>query len=258
MNCMNTPKAKHAIVRPVADSYDQCVRTGNERIDVALAKKQHRDYCEALQSLGLKLIWVRGDNTLPDGCFVEDTAFILGEKAVICNIKVKSRAKEVVEVAKVLETLKNVCYIKPPATIDGGDVLNIGSRVFVGLSKRTNMHAVRQLREIVRKDGFDVTPVKVSKVLHLKSACTYLGGNYVIVAEGRFDIDVLKGYSKIVVPRGEERAADCLSVNGTVLTAKGHPKTVRLVESKGFAVKELDISEFRKGDGALTCLSILC
>jgi len=87
---MNTPTAKYAIVRPVADTYDQCVRTGNEKIDVALTKKQHRDYCDALQSLGLKLIWVKGDNALPDGCFVEDTAFILGEKAVICNIKVKS------------------------------------------------------------------------------------------------------------------------------------------------------------------------
>jgi len=163
----------------------------------------------------------------------------------------------VVEVAKVLETLKNVCHIKPPAVIDGGDVLNIGSKVFVGLSKRTNIQAVRQLEEIVRNDGFDVTPVKVSKVLHLKSACTYLGDNYVIVAEDRFSLDVLKGYSKIVVPKGEERAADCLSVNGTVLVAKGHPKTMKLIEREGFAVKELDISEFRKGDGALTCLSIL-
>ncbi len=255
---MNTPTATYAIVRPVADTYDQCVRTSSEKIDVALAKKQHRDYCETLQSLGLKLIWVKGDNALPDGCFVEDTAFILREKAVVCNIKVKSRAKEVVEVAKVLETLKEVCYIRSPATIDGGDVLSIENRVFVGLTKRTNMHAVRQLIEIVRNDGFDVTPVKVRDVLHLKSACTYLGDNHVIVAEGCFDVDFLKGYSRIVVPKGEERAADCLSVNGTVLVAKGHPKTVKLIKSEGFAAKELDISEFRKGDGALTCLSILC
>jgi len=255
---MNTPTAKYAIVRPVPDSYDQCVRTGTETIDVPLAKKQHKDYCEALQKLGLKLVWAKGDNSLPDSCFVEDTAFILGEKAVICNIKVKSRAKEVVEVAKVLETLKDVCYIKPPATIDGGDVLNIENRVFVGLTKRTNMHAVRQLKEIVRNDGLEVTSVKIGKVLHLKSACTYVGDDHVIVAEGCFDLDVLEGYNKIMVPKGEERAADCLSVNGTVLVAKGYPKTVKLVESEGFTVKELSISEFRKGDGALTCLSILC
>ena len=254
---LRTPEAEYAVVRPVPDSYDQCVRTNKEEIDVELARKQHRDYCEALQNLDLKLIWAKGDDALPDSCFVEDTAFILGDKAVICNIRVKSRAKEVTEVAKVLKPLKEVCYIKSPATIDGGDVLNIGRKVFVGFTRRTNMHAVRQLKDIVRNDGFEIEPVKVSEVLHLKSACTYLGDDYVIVAEGRFDLDVLKGYSKITVPKGDERAADCLSVNGTVLVAKGHPKTVKLVEREGFAVKELDISEFRKGDGALTCLSIL-
>ncbi len=255
---MNTPTAKYAIVRPVPDSYDRCVRTGSERIDVAFARKQHRDYCEVLQSLGLKLIWVRGDNSLPDSCFVEDAAVIVGQKAVICNMKVKSRAREVVEVAKVLETLKDVFYIKPPATIDGGDVLKIEDRVFVGLTGRTNMHAVHQLKEIVDEDGFEVVPVKVRGVLHLKSACTYIGEDCVVVAEGCFELDVLREYSKIVVPQGEEYAADCLAVNGVVLMAKGHSKTRKLVENEGFAVNELDVSEFRKGDGALTCLSIVC
>jgi len=255
---MNTPTATYAIVRPVPDSYDQCVRTGSEKIDVALAKTQHRQYCEALQELGLTLIWVKGDNSLPDSCFVEDTAVILDEKAVICNMKVKSRAKEVVEVARVLEKIEDICYIKPPAMIDGGDVLKIEDRVLVGLTGRTNVHAVHQLKEIVGDDGFEVVPVKVRNVLHLKSACTYLGQNHVIVARGRFDSDVLREYSKIVVPRGEEYAADCLAVNGTVLIANGHPKTRKLIEREGFVVTELDVSEFRKGDGALTCLSILC
>ncbi len=254
---MNTPTAKYAIVRPVPESYDQCVRTGSEKIDVALAKKQHKAYREVLQSLGLKLIWVKGDNSLPDSCFVEDTAVILGEKAVICNLKVKSRAKEVVEVARLLENLKDVRYIKPPATIDGGDVLKIEDRVLVGLTGRTNMHAVHQLKEIVGRDDFEVVPVKVHNVLHLKSACTYLGENYVVVAGGRFDLDVLREYNRIVVPKGEKYAADCLAVNGAVLIANGHPKTRKLIEHEGFAVKELDMSEFRKGDGALTCLSIL-
>ena len=255
---MKTPRARYAIVRPVPDSYDHCVRTSGEKIDVALAKTQHREYCKVLQRLGLKLIWAKGDNTLPDSCFVEDTAVILGGKAVVCNMKVKSRAKEVVEVARVLENLKDVRYIKPPAAIDGGDVLKIEDRVLVGLTGRTNMHAVHQLKEIVGKDSFEVVPVKVRNVLHLKSACTYLGDSHVIVAEGCFDADVLRGYPKIVVPRGEECAADCLAVNGAVLMAKGYPKTRKLIEREGFAVTELDVSEFRKGDGALTCLSILC
>jgi dimethylargininase len=103
----------------------------------------------------------------------------------------------------------------------------------------------------------NLVPVKVRKVLHLKSACTYLGNEVVILSEGCFDTNVLQGLRKIVVPRGEEYAADCLAVNGTVLTVKGYAETRKLVEKEGFRVEELEISEFRKGDGALTCLSII-
>jgi len=254
---MNTLTVKYAFVRPVPDSYDRCVRTNVEKIDVALAKRQHGEYCKALQKLGLELIWIEGDNTLPDSCFVEDTAVILGEKAIICNMKIKSRVKEVTEVAKVLEKLKETYYIKPPATIDGGDVLKIEDKVFVGLSDRTNPHAIHQLRKILENSNLEIVPVKVHNVVHLKSACTYLGNNYVILSKGHFDTDILRDYKKIVVPRGEEYAADCLAINGTVLMARGHPKTKKLIEKEGFFVKELEMSEFRKGEGALTCLSII-
>jgi dimethylargininase len=254
---MNTLAVKYAVVRPVPDSYDHCVRTNVEKIDVALAKRQHAEYCKALQKLGLELIWVEDDNTLPDSCFVEDTAVILGEKAIICNMKIESRVKEVIEVAKVLEKLKETYYIKPPATIDGGDVLNIEDKVFVGLSARTNLHAIHKLRKILEKSNLEIVPVKAHNVLHLKSACTYLGDNYVILSKGHFDTNVLRDYKKLVVPRGEEYAADCLAINGTVLIAKGYPKTKKLVEKEGFSVRELEMSEFRKGEGALTCLSII-
>lgn len=250
-----TPKC--AIVRPVPDSYSLCVRTNAEEIDVALAKKQHMKYCNALQNLGLKLVWVDGDNTLPDSCFVEDTAVILGEKAIICNMKVESRIKEVIAVAKTLEETKETCYIRSPATIDGGDVLRIEKKILVGLSARTNLQATKQLEKFLENTDFNVVPVKVHDVLHLKSACTYLGENYVIVSKGHFDIENLRDYNKIIVPRGEEYAADCLAANGTILMAKGYPKTKKLIEKEGFSVKELDVSEFRKGEGALTCLSIL-
>jgi len=272
---MSVVSAKYADVRPVPDSYDRCVTTGVEKIDVALARRQHAEYCKALQRLGLELIWIGGDHTLPDSCFVEDTAVIFGEKAVICNMSTSSRAREVVEVAKVMEKLKQTCYIKPPATIDGGDVLKIDGRVFVGLSARTNLHAIRQLREILENSArtnlhairqlreilensnLEIAPVKVHNVLHLKSACTYLGNDYVILSKGHFDTQILRDYKKIVVARGEKYAADCLAINGTVLMAKGYPETKKLVEKEGFCVKELEISEFRKGEGALTCLSII-
>ncbi len=248
---------RNALVRPVPDSYDRCVRSNREEINVALAKKQHTEYCETLKQLGLKLITVDANNALPDSCFVEDTAAIFGEKAVICNMKTASRAKETLEVAKVLSRLKDTYFIKPPATIDGGDILRVEDTVFVGLTSRTSIHAVNQLERILTKSDFTVVPVRVNGVLHLKSACTYLGGNYVVMAEGFFETDLLRNFGKIVVPKGEEYAADCLAVNGTVLMAKGYPETRRLVEKAGFSTREMDVSEFRKGDGALTCLSIL-
>lgn len=254
---MNMLTVKHAVVRPVPDSYHSCVRTNTEKINVALAKIQHEEYCKTLQKLGLELIWIKGDNTLPDSCFVEDTAVILGEKAIICNMTTKSRVKEVIKVAKVLEKLKEVHYIKPPAIIDGGDVLKIEDKVFVGLSARTNLHAVHQLRKILEKSNLAIAPVKIQNILHLKSTCTCLGNNYVILSKGHFDTHILRDYKKIVVPTGEEYAADCLAINGTILMAKGYPSTKKLIEKEGFFVKELEMSEFRKGEGALTCLSII-
>ena len=248
---------QNALVRPVPDSYDRCVRSNREEISVALAKKQHARYCDALKQLGLNLIVVDEDKTLPDSCFVEDTAAIFGEKAVVCNMKTESRAKETLEVAKILSRLKDTYYIKPPATVDGGDILKAEDTVFVGLTARTNLHAVKQLEGILTKSDFRVVPVRVHDVLHLKSACTYLGDNCILVAEGFFETDLLNDFGRIVVPKGEGYAADCLAVNGMVLVAKGYPKTRKLIERAGFSTREMDVSEFRKGDGALTCLSIL-
>lgn len=257
MAFMNVHKVKHAIVRPVPDSYDRCVRTKVEKIDVALAKRQHAEYCAALQRLGLELIWIRGDNSLPDSCFVEDTAIVFEKKAVVCNMAIESRAKEVVEVAKVLGELKETHHIRPPATIDGGDVLKIEDRVLVGLSPRTNLHAVDQLKKILQNTDLEIVPVKVHKIVHLKSACTYLGNNCVILSDKHFDTDAVRDFRKIVVPMEDEYAANCLAINGTILMAKGYSMTKKLIENEGFIVEELEVSEFRKGDGALTCLSII-
>jgi dimethylargininase len=254
---MNCHASKYVLVRPVPDSYDRCVRTNTEKINVDLAKAQHAEYCRTLQNLGFELIWIRGDNNLPDSCFVEDTAAIFEDKAVICNMKVKSRAEEAIEVAKALQKLKKINYVEPPATIDGGDVLKTKDNVIVGLSTRTNRKAIDQLRKILHGTNFRVSSVKLHGVLHLKSACTYLGDNCVIYSEGHFDARILRDYETITVPRNEEYAADCLALGKTVLMAKGYPKTKGRIEDRGFSVRELDVSEFRKGEGALTCLSII-
>lgn len=257
MKAMDPCGSRYAIVRPVPDSYGRCVRTNSEKIDVDLAKKQHAEYCRALRKLGLDLVWAEGSDELPDSCFVEDAAVVLGDIGVICNMRVQSRADEVVEVARVLKKFMRTHPVVPPAMIDGGDVLQVEERVFVGISARTNIQAVGQLREILRDSDLSIVPVEVHRVLHLKSACTYLGEGVVVLSEGCFETGVLKDLRKIVVPKGEEYAADCLAVNGTVLMAEGYAKTRRLVEREGFSVTEISMSEFRKGDGALTCLSIV-
>jgi dimethylargininase len=254
---VKSAEARIALVRPVPNSYDHCVRSSSKTIDVELARLQHGTYCRMLQKHGLRLVWVERDDHLADSCFVEDTAVILGERAVICNMSVKSRATEVVDVAKTLKRFKQLHYIRPPATIDGGDVLKTEDTVFIGLSARTNIEAVNQIREISRDLGLEVVPLKVRNILHLKSACTYLGDNCVILSRGNFKTDKLSSLRKVIVPKGEEYAADCLAVNKTVLMAKGHPKTKKLLGNEGFRVEELNVSEFRKGDGALTCLSII-
>jgi dimethylargininase len=248
---------RHALVRPVPESYDHCARTDTGRIYVEFAKQQHKEYCNVLERLGLRLVWVKGDDALPDSCFVEDTALVFGEKAIICNMSVNSRAPEVIGIAEVLARLKKTYYVKLPGMIDGGDVLKVEDRVFIGLSARTNSEAIEQVGKILRSSGLDVAPVNVHNVLHLKSACTYLGDNYVILSKGNFDTNTLSGLRKIIVAKGEEYAADCLAVNGTVLMARGYPKTRRLIENEGFRVEELEMSEFRKGEGGLTCLSII-
>jgi dimethylargininase len=254
---MKSAEAKIALVRPVPNSYDCCVRTNTEKIDVELARLQHKAYCKMLQKLGLRLVWVKRNDLLADSCFVEDTALTLGDIAVICNMSVKSRAPEVADVAETLKRFKQLHYIRSPATIDGGDVLKTEDTVFVGLSARTNIEAVNQIKKISRGLDLEVVPVKVWNVLHLKSACTYLGDNCVILSKGNLETKSLVGLRKIIVPKGEEYAADCLAVNKTVLMAKGHPKTKELVVNEGFKVEELNVSEFRKGAGALTCLSII-
>jgi dimethylargininase len=254
---MNQNAARYALVRPVPSSYEHCVRSNTEKICVELAMRQHNEYCKALQRLGLKLIWIERDDSLPDSCFVEDTALVLAEKAIICNMNLASRAPEVAGVAKVLRKLKPIYHIKPPATIDGGDILRAKDKVFVGLSTRTNMDAANQLKQILKDTNLQIIPAKVHNVLHLKSACTYLGGDHVILSEGNFDTSILSSLTKIRVPKGDEYAADCLTVNGTVLMSKGYPRTRRLIETEGLRTKELDVSEFKKGDGALTCLSIV-
>jgi len=250
-------RASHAIVRDVAESYDQCVTTQQESIDVPLAKTQHQHYCNALKKAGVELIHIDADNRLPDCCFVEDTAIIVDDVAIITNPGARSRREEVAAMEKAISKYRTVHRISPPATIDGGDVLKVGKKIFVGLSQRTTQDSIDQVAQMVKSSNYEVIPVPIHKTLHLKSAVTALSDSYIIMAQGFFDARIFTGYEKIEVPPGEEYAANCLSVNENIFIPRGFPQTKSLIVRAGFSIVELENSEFRKGDGALTCLSVL-
>ena len=249
----------NAIVREVPDSFTQCVTSfiGSEPIDVNLARKQHKVYCETLVHLGLKLINLPADNSLPDCCFVEDTAIVLEELAIITKPGVSSRVAETIEMQRALDPVKMLYYIKSPGTIEGGDVLKIDKKLYIGTSSRTNEEGIKQVNEILSPLGYSIIPVTIKGTLHLKSVVTYLGKNTIILAEGHLDETIFSEYDKVIVPVEEAYCANCLEINGKVLIPKGYPYTKSLLVQKGFDVIELDMSEFKKADGALTCKSIL-
>jgi dimethylargininase len=251
------PSGTYAIVRGVATTYGRCIRPAGSRddIDVNLARKQHAAYCETLGQLGLTLIEIEPDDRFPDSCFVEDTAIVVGAKAIITRMAAGSRLGEEVEVKKHLQVLREIHEIESPGTIDGGDVLIIDDKIYIGMGERTNESAVRQASRILAPSEYQVIPVALRGILHLKSACTYVGDDHLLMLPGHFDETIFSEYRVIIVPDHEAYAANCLSVNGKVLISRGYPETKHLIEGRRFETVDLEMSEFRKGQGSLTCLS---
>jgi dimethylargininase len=255
-----TPRARYAVVREVPLTLNKCVRTYSPRntVNLDLAQKQHEAYCRKLEGRNLKLIRMPADNNFPDCVFVEDPAVVYEGTAIICNMGAKSRVGEVEEVRRVLSPIfKKVVNIRPPATIEGGDVLRVKDHLFVGVTSRTNVDGANQLREALRKEDCEIAAVEVENILHFKSACSYLGDDCIVVNPGYFDLGVLSSFKLISLPKLEAYAANCLAVNGTVFISKGYPATKKLIEKEGFDTEELDLSEFKKCEGSLTCLSIV-
>lgn len=251
---------RYAIVRGVAGNFDNCIKPHGEpsAIDMDLARRQHASYCSLLETLGLELIRLDADDRFPDCCFVEDTAVVAGETAIICEMGASSRRGEEEAVAGVLrERSHSLRRLEPPATLDGGDVIVTGNKVYCGMTERSNRAAAAKLEEFLEPEGMEVVPVPVTHVLHLKSACTSLAPGVVLIAEQFAGAEAFAGFDRIVVPAHESYAANCLSVNGTVVLSAGFPRTRKLVEERGYPVEPLEMTEFRKAGGSLTCLSIL-
>jgi len=197
------------------------------------------------------------DATLPDSVFVEDTAVVLDEAAVLTRPGAPVREREVPAIEAALSHYRKLFRIAPPATLEGGDVLRFGKDFFVGISSRTNEEGFSQFASIVRSLGYRATPVAVTGCLHLKTAVTALDPETLLVNPGWLDADVLPAIRKLAVPHEEPFGANALVVNGVVHLSARSKGTREHVEKSGFHVTSLDVSEFEKAEAGLTCLSLI-
>ena len=228
--------------------------------DVDLAQRQHECYCTALEECGLELIRLPVDLGHPDSTFVEDTAILTTQSAILARPGAPSRLEEVAEIGDAVQKVYKVVHkIEPPGTVDGGDICEAGSHFFIGLSQRTNPEGARQLARLLAADGFTSSTVDIRSnhsILHLKSAIAYVDRKNLIVMEELAGREEFSGCNLMVVPIAESYGCNCVLVNGRVLVPAGFPQLqTKLVES-GYTPLPLDMSEFRKMDGGLSCLSL--
>jgi len=228
-----------------------------KKIDVAKACEQHAAYCEMLKKLGTDVITLDQNRALPDSVFVEDTALVLDKTAVLLPLGANSRKAESNLIEKNLAKFRTIVRIKPPARIDGGDILIIGKTLFVGNSTRTNKKGIRALHKIVTPLGFEIVKVKVGNCLHLKTACTALDEKTVLINPEWVDAVAFKKFKQIEVPIDEPFAANVMRVGKTICIHSGFKRTQGLIEQHGCKTKSIDISEFLKAEAGLTCMSLV-
>lgn len=248
-----------AITREVSPRFAECEITHIERrpIDLDVARAQHRAYVEALRELGCKLIELPAEADLPDSVFVEDTAFILPELAVITRPGADSRKPETESTLRALIPFTTLVRVREPATVDGGDVLVLGKKIYTGLSTRSNSEAIHQLNELLGEYGYSVTGVALHDCLHLKSAVTRVDDRTLLINKNWVDSSCFGDFDRIEVDPSEPHAANCLPIGGSIIFPAAFPKTRAKLEGRGYHVITVDVSELAKAEGAVTCCSLV-
>jgi dimethylargininase len=230
---------------------------GHEPIDAALALRQHAGYCEALRQCGAEVVTLDLYREHPDCVFVEDTAIVLDEIAVLMSMGAPSRRGEVAGIEAALAGHRPLERIRLPATIDGGDVVRSGRSLYVGASARTNAAGIDALRDVVGAFGYGVTAVPVRECLHLKSACSALPDGRFLVNSKWIDTSPLPKESTIEVPEREPWAGDVLVVDEAIVLSDAFPETANLLGRDGTRVIPVSVSEFAKAEGGVTCMSLV-
>jgi dimethylargininase len=249
-----------AMTRGVSSSIGDCQLTHltRQEIDVDKAISQHQAYEECLRQVGIHVISLPVKPDLPDSVFVEDPAIVLDELALIGRMGAVKRRGEAESLMPVLSAVRPLRFIDPPATLEGGDRVRIGRTLFVGVSSRTNMSGVEQLRDILRPYDYEVKSVKVTGCLHLTTGCSYLGDHTLIMNTEWIDVNVFKDYNIIHTPPEEPWGANTIVLGeGVLLVSASFPRTRALLEERGFEVRVSNISELEKAEAGLSCMSLI-
>jgi len=254
-----------ALTREVSSAFDACELTHltREPIDVGLARRQHAAYEALLAELGCEVERLPEERELPDSVFVEDAAVVVDELAVITRPGAESRRGETASVAAALARHRQLAHIEAPATLDGGDVLRVGKRVFVGLSARSNRQGVAQLAALLAPFGYAVEGVPLEDCLHLKTAVTEVAEGTLIINAAWIDRATLAAYEQIDVDPSEPFAANALRIVGgsadgdTVVVPTAFSRTADRLDKRGLSVRTVEVSELAKAEGGVTCCSIL-
>ncbi len=251
--------SKIAITRAISPRFNECELTHLARtpIDLALARAQHRQYEDALRALGVQVISLPAEPNLPDSVFVEDTAIVLPECAIITRPGADSRKPEVESIIPALAPYRPLHIIQPPGCIDGGDVLTLGKNVYVGLGTRSNQSAIEQMRAFLAPYGYSVQGVPIHGCLHLKSAVTQVGRNTLLLNPLWVSPEHFPGWQIIEVHPDEPAAANAVLVDDAVIYPAHYPKTQARLAAAGIRLVAVEASEVAKAEGAVTCCSLI-
>ena len=250
-----------AIVKKPSTTFAQGLTTASLGMpDLERVYQQHNAYCEALQRCGLEVFVLEADDIYPDSTFVEDTAVLTPKRAVLTNPGAQSRKGEVTAIRPAIESFyEQICTITAPGTLDGGDICETDEHFFIGISERTNEEGGRQLAKFLSEEGYTSSFVDVrdvSGILHLKSGISYIGDGNLVLIEELAGHEAFKSYNILKVQPQENYAANCVRVNDYILLPSAYPRLAEDLQKLGYPLLPLDMSEFEKMDGGLSCLSL--
>ncbi|HUI88003.1 MAG TPA: hypothetical protein VLX61_04695 [Anaerolineales bacterium] len=248
-----------AVTREVSRSIIHCELTHLERtpIDVQRARLQHAEYETALKQLGLAVLSLPEVPSLADSVFVEDTALVLDECAIILRPGADSRRPETESIARALTPYRKLFHIQPPARVDGGDILRVGRQIYIGLSSRSDPNAAEQIQDFLQPYGYKIQAVMVEGCLHLKSAVTQVAAATLLINPAWVDGKNFAGMECIEIDPSESYAANALMIDDTVLYPRAFPKTRKKLADAGIKIVDVHADELAKAEGALTCCSLI-